>query len=167
MIFWGWGGQKTSDECLDLALHFSHKGCTCDGLVDRWFSTVKCSAIRSFAMGACISLAGTGTCSLLIPWTRCSVAGNYRLKAAKREASCCPLVSHGTALTPSIHKEWMEETKCLTFTCSWLKVCCPVPFFWAWWVVIPPPVTLHTPLPRLSGPLLVCSTSISLLWCAV
>lgn len=22
----------------------------------------------------------------------------------------------------------MEKTKCLTFTCSWLKVCCPVPF---------------------------------------
>jgi hypothetical protein len=72
-------------------------------------------------------LAGTGTRSMLIPWARCSVSGDYRQKATK-QVSCCPLVSQGTALKSPLHKDWIEETKFLTFTCWWLKVYCPMPF---------------------------------------
>lgn len=113
--------QKTSDYCLELAFYVSQKGCIIDEIVDRRFSTAKWSAIRSFAMCAPSLLARTGIGSLLISWARCSVSGFNREKAAKREMSCCPLVSQGTTLTSSLHKDCSEDTKFLIFTCCWLK----------------------------------------------
>jgi hypothetical protein len=98
---------------------------TCRSVVSR----AKWSAIRSFAVGVRSLLAGTGTRSMLSPWARCSVSGDYRQKATK-QVSRCPLVSQGTALTSFFTRTELRKRNSWLSPADGWKFIVPCHFLW-------------------------------------